>query len=228
MLTGGLYLLAFLIGMFIVWKMGRDEYYDEERLIDLVLFTSSVGLLVSRLGYFVTPPGQKELMLISQSDNVWLGLLRFFQLNNGNIWWAGVAAFFLMAIFLLWKWSWPVWPMLGVLVLGAGTSITLSELFVWYFRGLHWGGVVLMFGLFTVGLMVYNLRLGGDKIVGDFFAGFEHGRKKKHAEIRERKQAKYEAKHGHQQPHIEHHPHLPSSPISHINLHASDDPKKAY
>lgn len=238
MVIGSLYLIAFVIGTYLVWKLGRDEYYDEEKLIDLVLFSSTTGLLVSRLAYFLTASGQEELNNITTSTNVWLGIVQFFQLSNGNIWWAGAIAFVCMGLFLLWRWNWPYWPVMGFLLLATGVTTALSELFVWYFRGLMYGGLLLGGGVILALSMVWGLRFGGERRVLDLLSGFQHGLEQRRESIFEKRLAKMQSRDAdkkedasddHTEPSMSTEKTGGSSQIPFINLgQGNEDPKKAW
>lgn len=179
MLIGFLYLTSFLVGVYLVWQFGRDEYYDEEKLIDLSLFSAGVALLTARIAYFFLSVGRRELITIQTLPSFWLGLMRFFQLNAGSVWWVGLFFFFLTASFLLWKWHWPFWPMLGILALGLSVFVILKEILMWYWYGLTGEGVVLAGAVLISSLMFYSLRLGGLEILSEFISGVKEGWKEK-------------------------------------------------
>jgi len=48
--------LGFLVGLFVVWKKGREAYFDEESLYDTVLVTALFALVGARFFYLVTHP----------------------------------------------------------------------------------------------------------------------------------------------------------------------------
>ncbi|NTV31634.1 prolipoprotein diacylglyceryl transferase [candidate division WWE3 bacterium] len=175
MIIGALYLFSFIFGLFLVWKLGRDDYYDEEKLIDLVLFSTTFGLLLARFSYFLTSAGRDELTSISTSPNLWLGIAQFFQLSNGNLWWMGLIGFLGMVGFLIWRWNWPHWPMLGYVVLATAVSVCASELLTWYFDGLMYRGIVLGSGVLIVGIMIWAIRFGGEQRFKDMMSGFQEG-----------------------------------------------------
>lgn len=165
MFTGFLYLFSFLVGVFVVWKLGRDEYYDEEKLIDLVLFPTSLGLIVARASFFFTHAGTLEWQVARSMPSVWLTVSRLFQLNSGALWWVGGLAAATCAVWLLWRWRWPYWPMLGILILGVAIVGVVSEVLFWPLRGLISQGVVLGISAMILLGSVFFLRAdGGQRI----------------------------------------------------------------
>lgn len=175
MFVGFLYLLAFLLGLFIVWKLGRDEYYDEEKLIDLVLFSTSLGLFAARFSFFVIPQNRAILQQIFKRPTVLEVTASLFSLSGGSIWWVGVFVFYLTAVILLRVWKWPLWPMLGILSLGGVAAVLLEELLLWSSRGPLLDGLVIVTASLVIALMLYVLRLGGARQISEFVAGFKTG-----------------------------------------------------
>jgi len=167
-------LFVFLIGVYTVWALARREYYDEEKVIDVALASSVVGLLASRIAFFLTPAGSSELSIITSGDNVWFGLARFFQLTNGIVIWIGIIAFFATAILLFVRWKWPFWPVMGFLVLGASLSGLLFEV-LHYLRTqqLHNEGILAVGLLLCALIVVYEYSLGGNDVIRSFKEGFQ-------------------------------------------------------
>ncbi|NCS32232.1 hypothetical protein GW793_01940 [bacterium] len=179
MLIGGLYLLSFLCGVFTVWHFGKKAYYDEERLIDIALFSTVIGLLLSRISFLLSPAGRIELSLVTHSNDMLLSTLSILQVNSGTIWWIGVMAFYTTAIFLLYKWKWPLWPVLGFITWGSGIAIITSELFTWYWKGLTMNGTLLALGIFIVFTMRYLHLADGAETLRDVYKGIKHGIKER-------------------------------------------------
>lgn len=50
---GPFLVLAYLIGAFLFWKKGKEEYYDEYQLFDVLVVSSLWGLIASRFGFIV-------------------------------------------------------------------------------------------------------------------------------------------------------------------------------
>jgi len=51
---GPLLVLGFLSALFVVWKRGREEYYDSDQLFDLVILASFWGAVAARLAFIVS------------------------------------------------------------------------------------------------------------------------------------------------------------------------------
>ncbi len=46
-------MVAFLVGTFVFWKKGGDEYYDQSALLDVLIFSSFWGLISARIGFIL-------------------------------------------------------------------------------------------------------------------------------------------------------------------------------
>lgn len=47
-------LLALIVASFVIWREGRNQNFDDEKLIDLLIFEAIFGLIGARIYYFVT------------------------------------------------------------------------------------------------------------------------------------------------------------------------------
>ncbi len=177
---GVVYFLSFLGGVFTLWWLGREEYYDEDRLIDLAIFPTGIALIVARLSFFLTESGRVEWQLVQSMPSLWMALVRVFQLNAGVVWWIGVLVFMVVALGLVWWWRWPLWPIIGFWLLAAGITISMSEILLLRWRGLLAGGVLL------TAIMFYLIKLGGDEMVGDFWRGVGDGYRRQIAQLTHR------------------------------------------
>lgn len=164
MLIGFVYVFAFFIGVYIVWNMGRKEFLDEERLVDLSLFSSAVGLIVARGAYFLLPGGGKEFKEIWMNNAVIDAVLILIRLTDA-MWWAGVVSFFITVVLLIRLWRWPYWPILGIVSLGGVTSVSISQAALWIMTGLNYHLLLLINGLLAVIILYYVLVMGGDRAV---------------------------------------------------------------
>lgn len=52
-ILGPFLLLAFLVGTFIFWKKGGEEYYDQAELMDVLILSCFSGLMGARLGFIL-------------------------------------------------------------------------------------------------------------------------------------------------------------------------------
>lgn len=50
---GPFLVLAYLVGAFLFWKKGKEEYYDEYQLLDILVASSFWGLVAARLGFII-------------------------------------------------------------------------------------------------------------------------------------------------------------------------------
>ena len=165
MFTSLLYLLSFIAGVFIIWRLGREELYDEDKLIDLSLIATVAALVTARVSFFVWRP-EEWVNVVNTNSLGWL-VVRLFQLNTGAVWWVGGLVFFVTAGYFLWRWKWPQWPMLGILGLGLASSVVLKELLLWYWEGPSYGGLVLAGAILGGTVIVYVLKLGGEEKLKD-------------------------------------------------------------
>jgi len=51
---GPFLVIGFLVSLFVIWKRGREEYYDQDQLIDLVIRAGLWGVVAARLGFIVS------------------------------------------------------------------------------------------------------------------------------------------------------------------------------
>jgi len=179
MFIGGLYLLSFLSGIFVLWYFGKKAYYAEEKLIDLALFSTVVGLMVSRVSFLLSPMGREDLSSMMTSQDVGISLLSLLQINAGYIIWIGILGFIATVLFLLYKWNWPLWPVSGLVLWGVGTAITISEIMVWKVNGFTSGGIVIIASSLVCLLMAYLFMFQGNVVVRDLWVGFKKGYKEK-------------------------------------------------
>ncbi|MCA9392431.1 prolipoprotein diacylglyceryl transferase [candidate division WWE3 bacterium] len=170
-------ILSFVIGVYIVWYFGRKEYLDEEKLIDVSVLSTLVGLILARLSFFVTLPGREEIVRIGQLPNFFLMVLEFFQLSSGILWWVGVIAFVITALVVLWRWRWPIWPIMGVLLIAMSFALTFVSLGSMLVVGIHGQILVIAVSVTTGSLCFYLHVLNGDKMVSNFVEGFKFGLK---------------------------------------------------
>lgn len=158
------YITAFLLGSFVVWRNLRQAGYEEEKIIDLILFSVLSGLLVGRLVIWVQA---KSLFALLQPDE-WLELGT--QLLTGLGGTHGVIflfGFLLTAYCLLLKFKWPmpvVWPQI---LLGLGLSVGI--IFAWQREVLN---------LVLTGVAVLVI-LKGEEIWRELVKGFKAGYRNK-------------------------------------------------
>ncbi len=184
------YLLIFLGGLFIVWYLGRREHYDEEKLIDLVLVSTGGALILSRVAFFLTVAGREVFEAIVSDSNIWVLVLRLFDLSNGAVLWVAVVGFFVIMTALLFIWKWPFWPVGGITIIGIGVVIALFSLVVaisnWITDAIYWLiGSTLITGVFS-----YLYFWGGDKKISAFIADFKRGYSENSKKLREKRLSK--------------------------------------
>lgn len=142
------YLLAFLTGLFTVWRVGRTRYYDEEKLVDISVFSTLLGVVA---GWVVGVMGERWGTSFEIGDFLY----------RWRILWAGTV-FWAFAIFYIRRLRWSLWPVLGFLWLGASAA------------GVFWMVAAaifdLQFSIFSFGASLLTLMVsfcivvrGGDK-----------------------------------------------------------------
>lgn len=125
LLSSLFYLLAFLVGAFIVWRLFRSQDYEEEKAIDLVVWGTLVGILGGRLASVIISNFSVESVLHwGRRFPMEVDILEIFLLfrNGGFSLEAAVLTFSLFAIFFLRRQKWPFFPALDFLSLGAATA----------------------------------------------------------------------------------------------------------
>lgn len=175
MLIGGLYLVSFLTGVYVVWHLGKRAYYDEERLIDLALFSTVSGISMARISFLLSPIGRGELSHIVSSYDFGLSLLTLLHVNNGSIWWIGGLAFIATTLFLIYRWKWPVWPVGGFMLWGSSVAITLLEVLFWNIRGFSSQGILVVASSLICLFLTYVFMFNGNVHVRDAVQGIKSG-----------------------------------------------------
>ncbi len=66
---GPFLVLAYLVGAYLFWKKGKEEYYDEHQLFDVLIASSFWGLVAARLGF-----------IAANFSNFGLDILKWFSL----------------------------------------------------------------------------------------------------------------------------------------------------
>ncbi|MBM4402350.1 MAG: prolipoprotein diacylglyceryl transferase [Candidatus Cloacimonetes bacterium] len=107
------YLIAFFAGTFVVWKLFRKENYEEEKVIDLVLFSTLVGIFAGRFFYLFSTINNQQ----STISNFFTSLFLFS--NGGFNFDAGIFASLLFTFYFLHHHKWPYFPALDFLSIGA-------------------------------------------------------------------------------------------------------------
>ncbi len=107
-------LLAMVVGAFVIWREGRRENLDEEKLIDLLLFEAAFGLLGARIYYLIT-----HFSDFGFSPFRWLLFSHFPGLSFWGALLAGVVGAFIFAR----RNGWSFWQVGNILVLG----VTLGQ-----------------------------------------------------------------------------------------------------
>ncbi len=151
-------LLSFVAGVFVVWFVGRKHYYDEEKLIDFVVFTSVVGVVSWWLAGYV------GLVVQDGGLSGWRLLAVTF----------AVIAF---AVYYLHRIHWPFWPPLGFLWLGVSMVwmlIRLADL-LYGSQSVDSG---LVFATLTFLSALYIVALGGERNLKDLARGVKVGYQK--------------------------------------------------
>ena len=172
MFIGLIYLVAFSVGVFIVWYFGKAEYLSEEKLIDLSLISTVAAVFSARWVFFLTPLGQIQIQQIVAQNNFCMIVFQVLRLNLGMMGWVGVLVYFLVAVYLLWKWQWPYWPTLGILTLGGTVSLAIG---LAVYLTIDFSILTLSYLITTISsaiLVLYVYRFGGDRLFQDFAKGF--------------------------------------------------------
>ncbi len=182
-----LYLLIFILGLFFVWFFGRREHYDEEKLIDLVLVSTGAALLLSRAAFFITGVGRDSFLNIIGGSNIWVTLIRLFDLGNGAVLWVAIVGFLIIMVVLLRLWKWPLWPMAGIASIGIGGafvfSMTVLTISQWSIGNMYW----LVGSSLVVGLISYAYFFHGDEKLSVFIADFRRGYSENATKLREKR-----------------------------------------
>lgn len=117
-----LYFLAFLVGVFTTWRIGRTRYYDEDRLIDLVVYSTLVGVISGLLFFWAA--GLVNFSAKGGPASGWQ-----FSITDRASGYIGVAAAVAFAVYYIKRLRWSLWPTLGFLWLGASAAMgTLAVL----------------------------------------------------------------------------------------------------
>lgn len=109
--------LGFLVGTFVFWKKGGEEYYDQNALMDAIIMTALWGILGARLGF-----------ILVHLDQFGFDLLKWFSLfaYPGYIGIAGIIAAFVFLNFRAQAMKWDVFEVadFGTLGLSIGAVFT--------------------------------------------------------------------------------------------------------
>lgn len=109
--------LSYLVGTFILWKLGRKQGYNEEKLIDL----SVISLLASLVGghlYFAA------LNFDLFRDNL-ISILYIWQ--GGFAYHGALLAVFLVASYFVHKWKWSYFQIADIASLSATVSLVVGK-----------------------------------------------------------------------------------------------------
>ena len=116
---GVLSFLAFLVGLFLFWRRGKEEGLEEEKLLDLAFLGAFLGLITGRLGFILEHWPQFNWNL-----SYWLD----FQKHGGFSFWAGVGGEILLLWFLRKKTKWDFWIVSDMLIFSVIVAQVLVRL----------------------------------------------------------------------------------------------------
>lgn len=117
--TFGLILcLAFFLGSFLLWQKGREEYFDEEALMDGIILTALIGLLGARLWY---------VLLHWSGFGSLLGLLDLIQ-NPGFSWHGALIAGTFAFVLFGRKQKWDFYKLADLSVFGLVLGLILAKI----------------------------------------------------------------------------------------------------
>jgi membrane-associated HD superfamily phosphohydrolase len=166
------YIISMLVGMFVVWQLGRDEYYDEEKLIDLFVVSSIIGYLTLILFNWVTQ--LITTSFIFQNITI-LNYITTILVSNRISVLLSIIIFLVTGLIMIRSWHWPVWPLSGILMLGFNFAMVVKELIYWYWRGLDMLGIFLLVNSLSAAFLLYLLKSGGEEALKDFYDGLRTG-----------------------------------------------------
>jgi hypothetical protein len=117
--TFGLFLLfGFVLLAFIVWKEGKNDGFDEERLFDLLLLSMLSAVLLSR-AFYATNNVTSGRAFFEQIYKVWL--------PGYNLY--GALFGLLIPLFVMCKrWKWSIYRILDIFSLGLSLSLAIIVL----------------------------------------------------------------------------------------------------
>ena len=111
--------LGFLLGVFLIWRISRAWDLDEEKILDLTLFTFLGGLIGARI-YFVI----EHFQVFSQN----LPGIFFFNKIPGFSFWGAVLGGWLMLFFLVKDKRWDFWMISDIAAIGFLGGLILSDI----------------------------------------------------------------------------------------------------
>lgn len=143
--TFGVFLaLAVIVGSFVVWREGRKQKLDEEKLLDLLLFVALFGLVGARIYYLFF-----HYEAFSSSLFKWLLFFHF----PGLSFVGAVIGGLLGTIIFSRKANWSFWQVADLLVLGVSLGESIARIGT-FLSGSAYGLITaLPWGLPVVGLL---------------------------------------------------------------------------
>jgi len=110
--------LGFFLGSFLVWQKAREEYFEEDLLMDGILLTALISLTASRIGFFLLQP-----------DN-FKGLTSFFNFvtRPGFSWQAALLGGIAGLVFYCQKKKWDFYKLADLAVFGLVLGLILAKI----------------------------------------------------------------------------------------------------
>lgn len=114
-----IFLFAFLVGTYLVWRCGRDHDFDEEKILDWVIWGTLIATIGARLVYVGFH--WSDYLLVGKSlAEILRSLLT---ISDGGLYFEGAIYTFLLFTFALFhRWHWPLVPPLDFFALGASLA----------------------------------------------------------------------------------------------------------
>ena len=113
------FVLALLAGLFVFWRKGREEHYEEAMLFDGLLLSLLFGLVLARAAFIAMRFGEFGLNVMN-----WLDLV-----NKPGF---SISALFIGSAFFLYRYAkkkkWDEFEILDFWVMG----VTLAQVFIWF------------------------------------------------------------------------------------------------
>lgn len=136
--------LAVVVGSFIIWREGRDSKFDEEKLIDLLVFEAIFGLAGARIYYLLF-----HLEEIGLNPFSWLLIFHFPGLSFLGAILGGLVG----ALLFTKKNGWSFWQVADFLVLGVSLGEGIGRIGAFFSGSAYGGETSLPWGVRTIGLL---------------------------------------------------------------------------